>query len=65
MSEVRRIERKDEGVFASKRRSFKKSSKAVKQREVVHYLMGRYGGGQRRAARFWRSSVRYESRIIR
>ncbi len=31
----------------------------------MHYLMGRYGVSQRRAARaarFWRSSLRYESR---
>jgi putative transposase len=37
----------------------------VKQREVMRYLMGRYGVSERRAcrtARFWRSSLRYESR---
>ena len=45
--------------------SFKKSSKARQAAGVVHYLMGRYGVSQRRAvraARFWRSSLRYESR---
>jgi putative transposase len=39
--------------------------KPVKQREVVQYLMGRDGVRQRgaaQAARFWRSSLRYESR---
>jgi putative transposase len=37
----------------------------VKQREVMRYLMGRYGVSERRAcrtARFWRSSLRYQSR---
>src|SRR5215472_12430489 len=47
------------------RTSSKKVLKPVKQREVMHYLMGRYGVSQRRAARaarFCRSSLRYESR---
>ena len=37
----------------------------MKQREVMRYLMGRYGVSERRAcltARFWRSSLRYQSR---
>lgn len=37
----------------------------MRQREVVRYLAGRYGVSERRAcraARFWRSSLRYESR---
>src|SRR4030095_16308460 len=41
-----------------------KSSKARRQREVVHYLMDRYQVSQRRAtrgARFCLSSVRYQS----
>src|SRR5215469_6487820 len=45
--------------------SSKKVLKPIRQREVVHYLMGRYGISQRRAARaarFCRSSLRYESR---
>jgi hypothetical protein len=40
-------------------------SEEFKQREVVHYLKGRYEVSQRRAvraARFCRSSLRYESR---
>ena len=38
--------------------------KPVKQREVMRYLMGRYGVSERRAclaAKFWRSSLRYQS----
>jgi putative transposase len=38
--------------------------KPVKQREVMHYLIGRYGVSERRAClttRLWRSSLRYES----
>ena len=45
-------------------RRSKKVLKPVKQREVVHYLMGRYEVSERRAiraARFCLSSIRYQS----